>query len=77
MILGIGHDDSMSIIIDRNARWTIELARLGSSVAGLEQEREVDRRQEHQSVVVGVDDDDAMMMLVDCNAKRTVLLEIS
>jgi len=42
-----------------------------------EQEREIDRRQEHQSMVVGIDDDDATMMLVDRNALRTVELEIS
>jgi len=42
-----------------------------------EQEREIDRRQEHQSVVLGIDDDDAMMMLVDRNASRILELEIS
>jgi len=42
-----------------------------------EQEREIDRRQEHQSVVLGVGDDDAMMMIVDCNALRLVELEIA
>ena len=41
-----------------------------------EQEREIDRRQEHQSMVVGIDDDDAMM-LVDRNALRIAELEIS
>jgi len=46
-------------------------------LADREQEREIDRRQEHQSVVVGIDDDDAMMMLVDRNALRIVELEIS
>jgi len=77
MIIGINDDDSMSIIIDRNACWTKELARLRSLLADLEQEREIDRRQEHQSIVAGIDDDDATMMLVDCNASRTVELEIS
>jgi len=67
----------MSIIIDRNTCWIAVLARLRSSLADREQEREIDRRQEHQSVVVGVGDDDAMMMLVDRNALRTVELEIS
>jgi len=42
-----------------------------------EQEREIDRRQEHQSVVLGVGDDDATMMLVDRNALRLVELEIA
>ena len=42
-----------------------------------EQEREIDQRQEHQSMVVGIDDDDAMMMLVDRNASRILELEIS
>jgi len=42
-----------------------------------EQEREIDRRQEHQSMVVVIGDDDATMMLVDRNALRTVELEIS
>ena len=55
----------------------MELARLRSTLADREQEREIDRRQEHQSMVVGVDDDDAMMMLVDRNAMRPVELEIS
>jgi len=79
MILGIGDDDSMSIVIDRNARRIAELARLRLSVvaADREQEREIDRRQEHQSMVVGISDDDAMMMLVDRNALRTLELEIS
>jgi len=46
-------------------------------LADLEQEREIDRRQEHQSMVEGIDDDDAMVMLVDRNALRTPELEIS
>jgi len=46
-------------------------------IGDLEQEREIDRRQEHQSIVVGIGDDDAMMMLVDRNASRTVELEVS
>jgi len=55
-----------------------ELARLGSSRnSNGEQEREIDRRQEHQSMVVAIDDDDAMMMLVDSNASRILELEIS
>jgi len=78
MIAGIRDDDSMSIIIDRNACWIIKLARLRSSlVADLEQKREIDRRQEHQSIVVGIGDDDATMMVVDRNALRTLELEIS
>ena len=43
----------------------------------MEQEREIDRRQEHQSMIGGIDDDDAMMMLVDRNALRIVEREIS
>ena len=78
MIARITNDDSMSIIIDRNVHWAVELARLRSSlVADLEQEREIDRRQEHQSIVAGIGDDDAMMMVVDRNAKRILELEIS
>jgi len=78
MIEGISDDDSMSIIIDRNAYWTAELARLRSLLAAdREQEREIDRRQEHQSMVAGIDDDDSMVMLVDRNALRTEELEIS
>jgi len=78
IVIGISDDDSMSIIVDRNAYWTIELARSRSSLAAdREQEREIDRRQEHQSVVVRIDDDDAMMMLVDRNALRIVEPEIS
>ena len=46
-------------------------------LADLEQEREIDRRQEHQSIVVLVGDDDAMMMLVDRDALRILELEIS
>ena len=45
-------------------------------LADPEQEREIDRRQEHQSIV-GVGDDDATMMLVDRNASGIVELEIS
>jgi len=45
--------------------------------ANLEQEREIDRRQEHQSIVVGIGDDDAMVMLVDRDASRIDELEIS
>ena len=46
-------------------------------LADREQEREIDRRQEHQSIVEGIGDGDAMMMLVDCHAVRIVELEIS
>jgi len=78
MIGGITDDDSMSIIIDRNAHWIDELARSRSSLLSyIEQEREIDRRQEHQPMVVRIGDDDAMMMLVDRNASRNVELEIS
>jgi len=78
MIVGICDDDSMPIMIDRNARWIVELAWSRSFVAAdREQEREIDRRQEHQSIVVGVGDDDAMMMLVDSDASRIVELELS
>jgi len=78
MILGITDNDSVSIIIDRNARWTTELPRLRSShAADREQEREIDRRQEHQSMVVGIGDDDTAMMPVDSNASRILELEIS
>jgi len=77
IVESIRDDDSMSIIINRNAHWTVELARLRSLLADGEQEREIDRRQEHQSMVVGIDDDDAMMMLVDSNASRIDELEIS
>ena len=64
-------------MIDRNACWKIELARLRSLLANREQEREIDRRQEHQSIVDGIDNDDAAMMVVDGDASRTVELEIS
>jgi len=68
----------MSIIIDRNACWGVELTRLTSLLAAnVEQEREIDRRQEHQSIVAGIGYDDATMMLVDRNALRRVELEIS
>ena len=77
MIVGISDDDSMMIIIDRNACWKAELARLRSLLADGEQEREIDQRQEHQSMVAAIGDDDAMMMLVDRNASRKVELEIS
>jgi len=52
IVEGIRDDDSMSIIIDRNARWAREASRSRSLVANGEQEREIDRRQEHQSIVV-------------------------
>ena len=56
----------------------VELARLRSCIAAdREQEREIDRRQEHQPIVVGIGDDDAMMMLVDRNASRILELDIS
>ena len=78
MIVGITDDDSMSIIIDRNACWIIKLARSRSlDTADLEQEREIDQRQQHQLMVVGIDDDDAMTILVDRNALRIAELEIS
>ena len=79
MIVGIRDDDSMSIIIDRNAHRTVELAWLRSLLADREQEREIDidRRQEYQSIVHGVGDDNATMMLVDRNALRILELEIS
>jgi len=77
MVAGISDDDSMSIIIDRNACWKTELSRSRSSLAADRgQEREIDRRQEHQSIVVRIDDDDATMMLVDHNASGIVELEI-
>ena len=72
LIVTISDDDSMSIIIDRNIRWTLEISSLIILlVADREQEREIDRRQEHQSMVVGIGDDDATMMLVDRDAFRT------
>jgi len=78
MVAAVRDDDSMSIIIDRNARWMVEIARLRSFLAAdLEQERKIDRRQEHQPCFVRVHDDDAMMMPVDCNALRAAELEIS
>ena len=78
MIVGVRDDDSMSIMIDRNIRWMIELSRPRTSLAtNREQEREIDRRQEHQSVVVGIGDDDATMMIVDRNASRIAELEIA
>jgi len=76
MVEGIRDDDSMSIIIDRNACWKVELA--GSRSSGSpdrEQEREIDRRQEHQSMVERIDNDDAAMMLVDRNASRAEKLK--
>jgi len=78
MIEGINGNDSVSIIIDRNACWQVELARSTSFVAAdLEQEREIDRRQEHQSMIAAIGDDRAMMMLVDRNIVRIPELEIS
>ena len=78
MIEGITYDDSMSIIVDRNACWRVELSRSRSLLAAnAEQEREIDRRQEHQSMVESIGDDDATMMLVDRNASRIVELEVS
>ena len=78
IVVGIRDDDSVSIIIDRNVCWPVELSRSRASLAtNGEQEREIDRRQEHQSMVVAIDDDDAMMMLVDSNAPRILELEIS
>jgi len=78
MIAAITDDDSMSIMIDRNAMRVFELARLRSFLAAdREQEREIDRGQEYQSIVVGVGNDDAMMMLVDRDASKTAELEIS
>jgi len=78
MIVGITDDDSVSIIIGRNACWQVELARLRSFVAAdLEQEREIDRRQEHQSIVQCIGDDCATMMLVDRNIVRIAEPEIS
>ena len=77
IVVGIRDDDSVSILIDRNVCWPVELSRSRASLAANgEQEREIDRRQEHQSMVVGVGDDGATMMLVDRNALRTVELEI-
>jgi len=74
----VSNDDSMSIMIDRNACWLIELARSRSSlVADLEQEREIDRGQEHQSIIDGIDDNDAMMMLVDSRVQRQLELKSS
>ena len=78
IVEGIRDDDSMSIIINRNANRIAELSRLRSSLtADREQEREIDRRQEHQSMVLGIDDDDAMMMPVDCDSGRYVELGLS
>ena len=67
----------MSIMIDRDSRRRVELARPRSLLADLEQERQIGQRQEHQSVVVGVSDDDAAMVVVDRNASSIVELEIS
>jgi len=46
-------------------------------LADLEQEREIDRRQEHQSVAEYVGDDDAAMMVVDDDGLRQGELDIS
>ena len=77
MVVGIGDDDSMSILIDRDSHWIKKLGRLRSRLTDLEQEREIDRRQEHQSIVEGIDGDDAMMMLVDRDAIWVLELAIS
>jgi len=77
IVVRIKNDDSMSIIIDRDACWPVELTWSRSSLADREQEREIDQRQEHQSMVEGIGDDDATMMLVDRNAFRILELEIS
>ena len=77
MVVGIRDDDSASIIIDRDACWIIELAGSRSLGTDLEQEREIDRRQEHQSMVASVDNDDAMMMVVDGDVFGQDELEIS
>ena len=45
-------------------------------LADREQEREIDRRQEHQSMALGIGDDDAMMMLVDRNISRIVEVDV-
>jgi len=57
-VAAVRDDDSMSIMIDRNALREAELSRLRSFLTtDLEQEREIDRRQEHQSMALGIDDD--------------------
>ena len=77
VVVGIRDDDSASIMIDRNARWQVELSWSRSfDAANLEQEREIDRRQEHQSMVAGIGDDDAKMMVVDGDAARVIESEI-
>ena len=79
MIASVSNDDSASIMIDRCCCWMAKLAWLRSLVAAanLEQERKVDRRQEHQSIIASIDDDDAAMMLVDRNTLRIREIELS
>jgi len=67
----------MSIMIDSDRGWRAQLARLRSLLAAdREQERQIDRRQEHQSVIVGIGDYNAAMVLVDSDASRMLELEV-
>jgi len=77
MVAGISHHDAKSFMINRSGLNEVKLPRpsTSSAAADREQEREIDRRQEHQSIVVRIDDDDAAMMPVDSDSLRMVELK--
>jgi len=73
MIVEVGDDDS-ALIVDAYSLRELKLAWMRASVAELEQERAIDRRQYLHSMIVGITDDDSMSIIVDRNTSRIVEL---
>ena len=73
MVVAIGDDDS-ALIVDAHSLRIIKLAWMRASVAELEQERAIDRRQYLHSMVVAIRDDDSMSIIIDRKCLRAVKL---
>jgi len=63
----VGDDDS-ALVVDAQSLRKLELAWLVASMAELEQERAIDRRQYLHSIVAGIRDDDSASIMIDRNA---------
>jgi len=81
MIAAISDEDAIMIVIDRNAIWIVELARLVALLAELGHERAaiitIITREYLHSVVPAIDNKQETSMMVEYQAKRIVELAIS
>jgi len=67
MVVGVSDYDS-ALIGDAYSLRMLELAWLIALRSELEQERAIDQRQEHQSMIAGISDDDSMSIMIDRDA---------